>query len=329
MVTINDIAKKAGVAKSTVSRYLNNGSVSQKTREKIEKIIKETGYTPNTYARSLKAEKTNMIGVIIPRLNSASTNEVLEGIDATALAAGYQLVITNSNQENARELENIRTLQRQKVAGIIMLTREITSEHVKLINELRVPFLSIGQKVDSVHSIIHQDYTAGQKIAEYALDLGHKDFLYIGVPEYDQAVGVERKNGFLDTLKKRDDVQVKVIETEFSRNIAYEKALTLLPKMTASYVACATDNIAVAFLKAANELGYSVPAGFSLSGFGGYDTTSFVTPTITTVSYPYQKLGKEAVGTIQQLINDEAVPFLTELPNTLTIKQSTKQTKES
>src|SRR5699024_3228995 len=108
----------AGVAKSTVSRYLNNGSISQKTREKIEKIIKETGYTTNTYAQSLKAEKTNMIGVIIPRLNSASTNEVLEGIDATARKAGYQLVITNSNQENARELENIQTLQRQKVAGI-------------------------------------------------------------------------------------------------------------------------------------------------------------------------------------------------------------------
>ncbi len=329
MVTINDIAKKAGVAKSTVSRYLNNGSVSQKTREKIEKIIKETGYTPNTYAQSLKAEKTNMIGVIIPRLNSASTNEVLEGIDATARKAGYQLVITNSNQENARELENIQTLQRQKVAGIIMLTREITSAHRELINKLQIPFLSIGQKVEAVHSIIHQDYEAGQKIAEYALELGHKDFLYIGVPEYDQAVGVERKNGFLDTLKDREEVQVNVIETEFSRKVAYKKALTLLSEMTASYIACATDNIAVAFLKAASELGYSVPEDFSLSGFGGYDSTSFVTPTITTVDYPYQALGEEAVETIQKLINHETVPLLKELPNKLATKQSTKQMKES
>lgn len=329
MVTINDIAKKAGVAKSTVSRYLNKGSVSPQTREKIDKIIKETGYTPNAFARSLKAQKTNMLGVIIPRLSSASTNEVLEGIDATARELGYQLIITNSDQNLERELENIQTLVRQKVEGVIMLARQITKQHIDLINQTSIPFLFIGQKEDSIHSMIHQDYEAGKKIGEYAIKLGHRQFLYVGVPEYDQAVGVDRKKGVLDALKNEENITVESIETSFSRTAAYKKALEFLPNTTASYIVCATDNIAVAILKAASELGYSVPKDFSLSGFGGYEATSYVTPTITTVSYPYKKLGKESVKKIALLINKEEVPMLSELGNKLVVKESTKEYKES
>lgn len=325
MVTINDIAKKAGVAKSTVSRYLNNGSVSTQTREKIDKIIKETGYTPNTFARSLKAQKTNMLGVIIPRLNSSSTNEVLEGIDATARELGYQLIITNSDQNLERELENIQTLAIQKVEGIIMLARQITQQHIDLINQASLPFLFIGQKAGTIHSMIHQDYEAGKQIGEYALGLGHRHFLYVGVPEYDQAVGIDRKKGFLDVVLKEKTAKVDYIETDFSRTVAYKKALQFLPETEATYIACATDNIAVAILKAASELGYGVPEDFSLSGFGGYDATSYVTPRITTVHYPYKKLGEESVKKIHLLINKQEVPMLSELENELVIKESTKE----
>lgn len=84
LTTLNDIAKRAGVAKSTVSRYLNNGSVSDKTREKIQAIIEETGYVPNQFAQSLKAQHSNIIGVVLPRFDSPSTNQVLKGIDDVA-----------------------------------------------------------------------------------------------------------------------------------------------------------------------------------------------------------------------------------------------------
>jgi len=121
MTTIKDIAEKAGVAKSTVSRYLNNGYISEEKRKKIDQIIAETGYRPNTFARSLKAQDTKLLGVIIPRLNSPSTNDVLKGIDTTARENGYQMLITNSDQSDERELENIEMLVKQKVAGMILL----------------------------------------------------------------------------------------------------------------------------------------------------------------------------------------------------------------
>ncbi|PRY83437.1 LacI family DNA-binding transcriptional regulator [Alkalibacterium olivapovliticus] len=323
MVTINDIAKEAGVAKSTVSRYLNNGSVSADTRRKIDKIIEKTGYTPNNFARSLKAQKTNMIGVMIPRLNSASTNEVLEGIDEMTRKLGYQLIITNSDQNNEREFENIQTLAKQKVEGVIMFARELTPEHIDTVKKTGTPFLFIGQKAEGIHSIIHQDYQAGAKIGTYAIELGHRHFLYVGVPEKDRAVGVERRQGFLDAVRPVNGSTVEKIESDFSRTSAYQKALAFLPKTEATYIVCATDNIAVAVLKAAKDLGYSIPEDFSLSGFGGYEATAYVSPTITTVSYPYREMGLEAVKKLVRLIGKEEVPNISEMGNELVINQST------
>jgi LacI family sucrose operon transcriptional repressor len=322
MVTINDIAKRAGVAKSTVSRYLNNGSISPKTRKKIDQIVAETGYKPNAFARSLKAQRTNMLGVIIPRLNSPSTNNVLAGIDEAAREQGYQLIITNADQNTERELENIHTLAKQKVEAILLLAREITPAHIEAIKEVGIPFLLIGQKAKGIHSMIHADYEAGVKMAEYALELGHHQFLFIGVPEEDEAVGIYRKNGFIDTVRKRG-ATVQVEETSFSRTYTYQRALQFLPEYDATYVACATDNIAVAVLKAANELGYSVPEDFSLSGFGGYEATVYSHPTITTVSYPYRFIGKQAVENIQALIEGREIPIETICPNELTVQKST------
>lgn len=329
MVTINDIAKQAGVAKSTVSRYLNNGSVSQSTRKRLDEIVKVTGYTPNTFARSLKATKTNMIGVIIPRLNSASTNEVLNGIDEKTRESGYQLIITNSNQDIDRELENIQTLIKQKVEGIILLAREITESHLELINGSNIPFLVLGQKAESIHSMAYDDYEAGQTIGRYALELGHQEFLYFGVSERDKAVGRERKQGVIDSINKVSGTAVEVVETSFSKTTAYHDALKALPKSSASYVICATDNIAIAVLKAALELGYSIPDEFSISGFGGYEETDYVQPSITTISYPYKEMGTQAVTNLIELVKGTDIPYETLLPNELVIKNSTEEKKKA
>ena len=93
MATIQDIAKKAGVTKSTVSRYLNGGSVSLETAQKIEKIIKEENYTPSPFARSLKAKSSSMIGVIVPRMDSSATAKTLMGIDEVVEELNYDLLM--------------------------------------------------------------------------------------------------------------------------------------------------------------------------------------------------------------------------------------------
>ncbi|SIO26335.1 transcriptional regulator, LacI family [Carnobacterium alterfunditum] len=329
MVTIKDIAQQAGVAKSTVSRYLNGGSVSKKTKAKLDQIVNETGYTPNTFAQSLKAKKTNMIGTIIPRLDSFATNAILASIDEELRKKQYQLIITNTNQNIEREVENIYTLAKQKVDGIILLATVVTEAHRAAIAAVGIPVLLLGQSAEGLHTIVHQEYEAGFKMGSHAIDLGHKKFLFFTVPEEDKAVGQLRSKGVLDALRKYPDTFIEIIETNFSFSKAYEKAMDVLPATSATYVLCATDNIALAVMKAAHTLGLSIPNDFSLSGFGGYTVASIVTPSITTVKYPYKKLGALSVANIIELVEGKEIVSNLELPNELIKRESTVYLKSS
>lgn len=323
MVTIKDIAHKAGVAKSTVSRYLNGGSVSKKTKAKLDQIVSETGYAPNTFAQSLKAKKTKMIGTIIPRLDSFATNTILASIDKELRIKNYQLIITNTNQNVEHEVENIYTLAKQKVDGIILLATVVTQAHRKAIADVNIPVLLLGQSADGLNTIVHQEYEAGFKMGNYATNLGHKNFLYFTVLEEDEAVGQLRSKGVLDALKGSLETTVEVVEISFSFSKAYEKAMSVLTETTATYILCATDNIALAVMKAAHTLGLTIPEDFSLSGFGGYEVTSIVTPTITTVKYPYEELGSVSVANLIELIEGEDKVITIELPNQLIAREST------
>ena len=324
MVTLNGIAKRAGVAKSTVSRFLNNGPVSDETRAKIQKIIDETGYVPNQFAQSLKAQRSNMIGVILPRFDSPSTNQVLRGIDELAYEQGYQLVLTNSNLDSQREKENLALLERQKVSGIIWIASLFDETLVQQIKQLKVPILVIGQQIEGVPCLVHQDYQAGVKIAEHALSLGHRDLLYVGVTEDDNAVGVLRRDGFVETVHQAG-ATVSLLETDFSRKLAYEQALTYLPDVKATYIAAATDQIAIGIANAAQDLKLKIPEDFSLSGFGGYSESDYAYPRITTVDYPFYELGKKALELLKKLIATGSIPLLQTMGNELHVKPSTRQ----
>lgn len=322
-MTLNEIAQMAGVAKSTVSRYLNNGSVSEQTKIKIQKIIDETGYVPNQFAQSLKSQRSNMMGVVLPRFDSPSSNQVLKGIDELAYQEGYQLVLTNSNLDIQRQKENIALLERQKVGGIIFIASLMDESLMEQLRQVKIPLLVVGQEIEGVPSLIHQDFQASQQIADHVIELGHKRVLFVGVTEEDKAVGITRRQGFMERVKEKD-IQVDFVETTFSRRDAYEKALEFLPSMQATYVVAATDHIAIGISSAAAQLGLSIPKDFSLSGFGGYSESDYVFPAITTVDYPFYESGTQAFNLLKQLMAGDEVAQLNEIANHLNLKQSTQ-----
>lgn len=324
MVTLNDIAKMANVSKSTVSRYLNNGSVSQKTREKLDKIVQETSYQPNLLAQSLKAQKSGMIGVIIPRFDSPSGSLVLKGIDAVAHKEDVQLMIMNSNLDIERTKKNIELLQRQKVGVIILIATTIDEELKEMIQSSLTPILVIGQKFEGTPSFIHKDYDAGKIIGRHTIELGHKKLLFVGVTEEDYAVGILRKKGFYDVTEKQG-ATVEFIETEFSRSVSYKKALQFLTQIDATYIAAATDQIAIGIFNACVELGIQIPNQLSLSGFGGYSETQNVIPHVTTVAYSFYEMGETVMQAALRKINNEEIELLTELPVQLKKQGSTQK----
>lgn len=316
MNNILDIAKLAGVSKSTVSRYLNGGSVSEKTRQKIDKIVQETGYAPNQFAQSLKAKRTNMIGVIVPRLNSYASNETLLGIETTLRRQHYQTLIANTDLSIDLELNAIKTFHTSKVDGIILLATTLTEAHIELIESLDKPFLLIGQQDTHIHSIIQNDYVAGITIGKYFKDLAFKNVAYLGVPETDIAVGQKRKKGVIQGYGQ----SIPIYETTFKLKDATESAEQLVNRYDA--LICATDNIALGVLKAAQQQQIKVPDELSITGFGGYETTSIVTPMITTIKFPYFETGELAAKSMLDLIDEKEVPLLQEMSFELEEKES-------
>lgn len=303
-LTINDIAKLAGVAKSTVSRYLNNGNVSVDTRNKLKKIIEEHNYEPNMFAQSLKAKKTNFIGVIAPTLHSTVTSRVLMSIDEYLKEQGYNSLILNTNLDKEREVEYLVSLQRLKVDGIILLATEITKEHENTFKNLNVPILIVGQECRMINSIIDDDYNAGGVIGQYISNHNHKDILYVGVPESDKAIGVKRKQGVLDELCKVDEVKIDEVISDFSSEKSEILVNEYLKKNNPTAIICATDKIALGAIRAIQRHGKIVGEDISVTGFGGYDISN---NKLTTIRFKNEILGKIASSTIIKMINEEDV----------------------
>ncbi|MCM2534508.1 LacI family DNA-binding transcriptional regulator [Neobacillus pocheonensis] len=309
--TISDIAKLAGVAKSTVSRYLNGGSVSELTKKEIERVIKETGYIPNTFAQSLKAKKPNIIGTIVPRLDSYATSQTLIGIDEQLRELNYQMLISNTSQDLEREIENIYSMARQKVAGIILLATQITATHLEAFNQLQIPVLLVGQQHENIYSVIHNDFEAAYELGRYVLANGHRKIAFLGVTEKDIAVGVNRKEGFKRAIQEVEGCEVKYYETSFKIAEAITKVPFIIDEFSPSILVCATDNIALGAIKAAYLKGIRVPADVSITGFGGYEVTEVIHPGLTTAKFYYKEAGQVAAQNMVKLVNGKETEPLT------------------
>lgn len=307
-LTIKDIAELAGVAKSTVSKYLNGGSVSEATKIKIKKIIEENNYEPNAFAQSLKAKRSKFIGIIAPCLDSIVTSRVIMAIDSTLRNNSYNPLILNTSHDKNLEIENLESLSRLKVDGIILVATEITSRHKEIISKLRVPVLIVGQECKDVKSIVNDDYNAGAVIGEYVAKLGHKKILYLGIDDFDIAVGVKRKAGIIDKLKENNIEEIRVEITDFTAKTTEKIAYDVLQRYNPTMVICATDNIALGALKAINALGKKVKEDISLSGFGGYYVSEIITPSLTTIKFHNEKVGEVAANSIISMIEGKEIP---------------------
>ena len=305
--TISDIAQMAGVAKSTVSRFLNGGSVSENTRQKIEQIIKQYNYVPNTFAQSLKAKKTSIIGTVVPRLDSFATSQTLIGIDEELRNNQYQMLIANTSQDMKREIDGIYDFARQKVSGIILLAAEVTEAHLKAIEEIGIPVLLVGQQHPNIHSLVHNDDQAGYEMGKYIVQQGHRNIVYLGVTERDQAVGIHRKQGFKRAIAECGECQVTYHETSFKMSEAVITAEAIVRDRKATIIVGATDNIALGVMKTAFSNKIRIPQELSVTGFGGYDITEMIHPTLTTVKFHYLQAGKLAADHIIRLVQGGVV----------------------
>jgi len=295
-MNINEIAKLAGVSASSVSRYLNNGYLSKEKKEKIAKVIKETGYIPSSQAQTLRTKKTKIIGVIIPKIDSDSISQVVAGISEILSSKGYQMLLANTENVHSKEFDYLNTFNQHMVDGVILLGTILTPKHKKLFKTLNYPVIVLGQQSSFVASIYHDDYNASFSLTEYMIKKEHKKIGFIGVTEKDLAVGKERKQGFLDAMNKNgltvSDTLIRI--GSFYIDNGYNNTPLLLkdnPDIDA--IICATDTIALGSIKYLNQNNIAIPKKVAIAGFGDSKASSILTPSLTTIHFYYRECGSE------------------------------------
>ena len=330
-MNINDIAKMAGVSRATVSRYLNDGYVSEEKKEKIRKVIEETGYTPSRQAQILRTNKTRVVGVILPKINSDSISRMVEGISSVLSKAGYQLLLANTHNHAEDELDYLRVLENYHVDGIILLGTVFSREHKKRLHEMEIPIVVLAQQLTGFACVYNDDYRAALEITRYMLDTAVHPGC-IGVTHKDKAAGEARWKGFYDACKKkhvRCDENA-VIEAAFSIASGYEKAAELFaraPQIDTLF--CATDQIAYGAVKYLREQGRKVPEEVQVAGVGDSTFSHLMDPELTTVHYYYHTSGMEAANMLLELMDgkEEAVREI-KMGHRLEIRQSTRKRVE-
>ena len=217
-VTIKDVAELAGVSKSTVSRYLNHGYISLEKQQRVREAIEQTGFKSNFFAKRLKTQESKLIGIVLPRMDSVTVGKLLSGINRIFDPAGYQGILLVSHLSIEKELENIQNLQQQGVDGILVDSVGLTDRHIELAKTTSVPIVYTGQWNEAVPSIKIDDWAAGRMVGAYLRQMGHRHAVFAGVTQTDKAVGVDRRQGFVEAFcEDRPEARVDFVETGFDR----------------------------------------------------------------------------------------------------------------
>lgn len=307
-MNISKIATLAGVSNATVSRFLNNGYVSQENREKIQKIIDETGYIPSAHAQTLRTKKTNLIGVILPKISSEAVSRIIEGTSKELTEAGYHILLGNTDLNIQKEIEYLNIFKNNQVDGIIFVATILTPAHLEVMEKIKVPIIVVGQQVEGYSCVYHDDFGAAYTLTKEFIQKGCKRIGYIGVTEKDIAVGYERKRGFMQALQDSGiEVQQELIKIgDFSEESGYQAINELMQlDKRIDGVFCATDKIAVGALEWMKEKQPEQIERIKFAGIGDSVLAKAISPKLASMHYYYKTSGKEAAKMLLDAMQSE------------------------
>lgn len=313
-MNIKEIAKRANVSISTVSRVINDtAKVSKEARERVEIVLKETNYRPNSLARELQQKKTNTIGVLMSaeELNVSSLSESINAIADVLKEHGYNMMLANSRFHSDEEFDFFNAFQEKRVDGILYFASNFTDKHYEILKNYPIPIVMIGQQYRhlDIPYVIHDDFSAARSATEYLIQKGHVDIGFIGCPAYDEAVGVERRKGFQAAL---DFNKIKVNEDyiaigDFSLISGY-KAMKIINEANTKLptaIFAATDYMAIGAMSYLFEIGIKVPEDISFIGFDNVNVAEFYNPPLTTIHSDKKTVGNKAATLLLSILNNE------------------------
>ena len=296
---IKDIAREAGVSTATVSHVINKTKyVSDETREKVQRAIEEFNYHPNAHAQMLALGRSNMIGLLVSDISNPFFPEIIKSIEAAVFAAGYNLILLNTNYEPERALDYVRRLLQMKVAGIILMIAEFDSSLIEEFKNKKtsVVFHDLGVVGERMSNII-LDYAVGiDEAVRHLVSLGHSKIVHIAGSHEIYSAGV-RQQAFVDAMKKYfpEEADIKIYEGDFRFEGGRHAAHQILSESELpTAIVVANDMMALGAMQEFKGAGLRIPQDISIVGFDDISFASLSEPALTTVCSPRVEIGRRA-----------------------------------
>jgi LacI family transcriptional regulator len=309
-ITIYDLARELNISIATVSRALKDDPVvSKKTKKKIFDLANEKGYRSNYFARNLRNQRTETIGVIVPRLNSYFMATVIAGMESAANTSGYNLIISQSSESVQKEKANVKTMFNNRVDGLLVSLAYDTDdiEHFDLFFKKNIPLIFFDRVAEHKNctNVLIDNRKAAYESTKHLIEQGCKNIVHItATPK--RNVYVDRLQGYRQALADhdlpfREDL---IIIGNLSQEAGIEaaeriRAMGTLP----DGVFVSNDNCAVSCMLALKQSGISIPDDIAFAGFNNDPVSKVIEPNLTTINYPGYEMGEVAARNLINHLN--------------------------
>lgn len=331
-MNLNDVAKRARVSPATVSRVLNNtAGVKSSTRQRVMKVVGELNYQPNLHARTLARGTNRTIGMIVSNLGNQYFFDIFRTVDQAAQRAGFEVLLVNTDYSPEHLMTNIDLMTGYRVAGLAVIVSEMDAALVEKLCEIKVPVVISGGVVpDSRLTNIRVNCRKGmERLLEYLQGLGHRRTAFIGHHSQLESID-ERRRAFLETAERRSPHIETVVFTDSDSMTGGQQAVRdlLASGFDPTAIICVNDVMAIGVLKELRDQGVRVPGDISVTGFDNIGLTEFVSPSLTTVHIPRERIGRLVFENLVRDREHQPAPRDIVIDTDLVLRESTGPVKQ-
>jgi LacI family transcriptional regulator len=326
---MKQVAQRAGVSISTVSHVINNTRVvSDEVRQRVQGIIDEMRYIPSALARSLKNDKTNTIGVLVPNSSNPYFAELIRWIEEAAFQLGYNIILCNAHGGGPKQTAYLRLLMEKRIDGLLLVASGADDEQDLLLGHETVPIVQLERALPGLDADL---VLAGQEEGAYQatrhlIELGHRAIACVSGPA-DLPRTIERVGGFLRAMREAG-IEVsaeRVVHEEFTSaggHAAFTRLLAQPQPPSAMFVT--SDLMALGVLCAAGGARVRIPDQLSVVGYDDIGGAGYASPPLTTIAPPKRDMARLAIEQLIERIKGAQAPLRsTALASKLVVRAST------
>ena len=325
MITIRDVARKAGVSISTVSNALNGlPNVGEETRQRVMEVARELNYVPNLNAKLMKMRETNNIGLFLPNIHTSFYTRLIQEMYSACSAAGYAMLVHISDSYTSQRLT--ATILSSNIDGAVILNEHLSDNDIGVLKEKNIPYVFLdkpvaGNKLSSV--LVNNEMGITQGV-EYLVHTGHKRIVFLkGTDNFDSE---ERYRAFVQAMSHfRQPIDAEwMLQGYFEENAAYSAVRGALSHLSSrpDAVFCANDEMAVGCLRALHDLKIAVPDQISVMGFDDGEAVSRCNPPLTTIRNPMPKIARQSIQELLRLMQPEEEGRMFRIDTQLVVRAS-------